>query len=402
MIATLSNVTSIFPPSCHDRLLLVGGTVRDLLSGREPHDIDLVSSLTHEELTSLGFRLVEPSSSAAIYFRHHPDFGKIEITRIKHRDELHSDLQQRDFTANAIAMDCSGVVIDLLDGCSALDTKTLIPCSEQSFTRDPLRIFRAFRFEADGWRMSPQAMMMIREQGWSQKFSEIPVERFSNEMIRALGSDEPERFFESMISFNAGEEFLPELFTMPLIPAGPLEHHPEGDLFTHCLQVLQRVATVSADPRTRFCAFFHDIGKLATDPSLFPRHHGHDGAGFTMAVEFCNRMRLPVTWRTALAWISRLHGKANLWESLRGVTRMKIAEQALQAGIVAILPLVAAADKAGGVPMAGWNETVRVAKMGSLELGIDQERLRAIPQVHRADYIREQRVAVLKNASVPR
>lgn len=388
-------IQQIFPSSCCDRLLLVGGTVRDLLLGREPHDLDLVSFLTHEELTLLGFRLVEATSSAPIYFKHHPAFGKIEITLLEYRDDLIHDLTRRDFTVNAIAMDCNGEIIDPLDGRPALETKTLIPCSVQSFTLDPIRIFRAFRFVAAGWCMSAHTMALIGEQEWSEELSAIPMERFSNEMLKALGTSEPERFFQTMLKFKVGKEFLPELFRMPYIPAGPLEHHPEGDLFTHCVQVLQRVSTHSSDPLTRFCAFFHDLGKLATDPALYPKHHGHDGAGFTMAIDFCNHLRLPATWRIALAWISSLHGKANLWESLRGVTKMKVAEQALKAGIVEILPLVAVADKAGGIPMAGWHETVRVAGMSSQELGIDPERLQKISPVKRADYIREKKVEIM-------
>ncbi len=63
-------------------------------------------------------------------------------------------------------------------------------------------------------------------------------------------------FFELMRACTVGTTVLPELFRMGNIPAGPLEHHPEGDLLTHSIQVLQRVGEKSADPLTRFCAFF--------------------------------------------------------------------------------------------------------------------------------------------------
>ncbi len=79
-----------------------------------------------------------------------------------------------------------------------------------------------------------------------------------------------------MLHHRIGEYYLPELFSMPNIPAGPLQYHPEGDLFTHSMQVMQRVAAKSPDPLARFCGFFHDLGKLSTDPTLYPKHHGHD------------------------------------------------------------------------------------------------------------------------------
>lgn len=396
MTAILPFLKELFPPSCHDRILLVGGTVRDLLLGKKSQDIDLIAALSATELTNLGFRMVEATSGATIYFRHLPRFGKIEVTRINSMAGLETDLLRRDFTVNAMVMDLNGAVIDPLGGGENLKAGLLRACSDNSFSSDPLRIFRAFRFESDGWRMAPETEALIRRNDRADKFDAMPVERFSSEMLKALAGKAPERFFQRMIEFNAGAEILPELFRMPAIPAGPLQHHPEGDLLSHSIQVLQRVTATSDDPLARFCAFFHDLGKLATDPALYPKHHGHDNAGFAIAVAFCNRLSLPSAYRKALAWISTLHGKANCWGGLRDATKIKMAESADKAGIVAILPLVAAADKAGGLPMTGWDEVVRIAGMGTRELGIDQERLDAMPVRNRPSFILQKRVAAMR------
>jgi tRNA nucleotidyltransferase (CCA-adding enzyme) len=117
-----------------------------------------------------------------------------------------------------------------------------------------------------------------------------------------------------------------------------------------------------------------------------------------MAVPFCNRLRLSAAHRTALAWTSSLHGKANKWDELRNSSKIKMAEQAIKGGIVRILPLVAAADKAGCVPMAGWDEAVRVAGMSTRELEIDQEQLEAMPIKSRAAFILQKRVGILTKA----
>ena len=401
MTATLPFLKSLFPPSLHDRVLLVGGTVRDMLLGTESQDIDLVAALSPDELLALGFRLVEATSAATIYFKHHPEFGKIEVTRIDSMDDLEDDLLRRDFTINAMAMSLSGVRCDPLGGEADLKRGTLRVCSDYSFSDDPLRIFRAFRFEADGWSMAPESAELIRGEDWSDAFGAMPVERFSNEMLKALARKTPERFFQRMIEFNVGAEILPEIFRMPQVPAGPPQHHPEGDLFTHSIQVLQRVAAVTDDPLARFCALFHDLGKLATDPALYPRHHGHDDAGFEMAAAFCNRLRLPSTYCKSLAWISSLHGKANKWDELRDSSKIKMAELAIKADIAGILPLVSAADKSGGLPMAGWDYAVRVAGMSSRELGIDQEKLEAMPIENRPPFILQKRVEVMRERVVP-
>jgi tRNA nucleotidyltransferase (CCA-adding enzyme) len=385
---------SLFPASCHDRIVIVGGTVRDMLLKRECKDLDLVAAFTGDELLSLDFRLVEASSGADIYFRHHPVDGKIEITRIDSIDALEDDLRRRDFTINAIAMTLDGTIIDPMKGCDDLVTGPLRACSSETFSNDPLRIFRAFRFECYGWRMTPKTEELIRQQDWSSCFSTMPIERFSNEMLKALNGTTPERFFERMFEIGVGVELLPELFQMPAIPAGPLEHHPEGDMLIHSVQVLQRVTAESADPLARFCAFFHDLGKLATDPAHYPKHHGHDDAGFEMADSFCNRLCLPASYRKALAWISRLHGKANKWEELRDSTKLKMAEQAIKASIVEILPLVAAADKPRSIPISGWDDAVRIAASSANELGVDIEKLETMPIDKRPAFIMQKKIKV--------
>lgn len=396
MTAIITFLKELFSPSLHDRLFLVGGTVRDRLLNREIQDIDLVAALSDDELTALGFRLVEATSGATIYFMHNPRFGKIEVTRIESRNDLKDDLLRRDFTVNAMAMDLNCSLVDPLHGEKDLKAWILRACSENTFRGDPLRIFRAFRFESDGWRMAPDTDALIRRGNWYDKIAAMPVERFTLEMLKALARKAPERFFQRMVELNVGGEILPELFRMAQIPAGPPEHHPEGDLFTHSIQVLQRVAAMTDDPLARFCAFFHDLGKLATDPSLYPKHYGHDNAGFIMAVEFCNRLTLSSAHRKGLAWISSLHGKANTWAGLRDSTKINMAERAIKGGIVQILPLVASADKVGALPMNGWDEVVRITEMSTRELGIDQEKLAAMPIRNRPSFILKKRIDLLR------
>lgn len=383
---------NLFPPACHGRIFLVGGSVRDCLLGRENKDIDLAASLTEAELASCGFRLVTGKSTAPIWFRHDPAFGVIELSPLTDSSALQADLERRDFSINALAMDLDGNVLDPLNGRDDLERGILRSCSSLTFSADPLRIFRAFRFETDGWRMTGDTEALIRRQGWEDSFRAIPVERFSREMLKALSAPEPERFFRRMLEFGVGEGYLPELFRMPGIPAGPWHYHPEGDLLTHSLQVLQRMAQRTDDPLARFCALFHDIGKLSTTPELYPKHHGHKEAGFGLARDLCQRLRLPADYRSALGWISRLHGTCARWEQLRDPTKLRTAEQASYAGIVEILPLVAAADKDAEGEALTWREAVRCARMTSAELKIDPEQLEKIPVEGRAGYILQRRV----------
>ena len=157
----------------------------------------------------------------------------------------------------------------------------------------------------------------------------------------------------------------------------------------------------------RKCRGVPSLSLLATTPKRaspitseiygYPKHHGHDDAGYEMAAEFCNRLCLPSTYRKALASVCRLHGKANKWEELRDSTKIKMAEQAIKAGIADILPLISAGDKPGGVPMVDWDDAVRVVDMNTRELGIDQEKLEVMPIENRASYILQKRVDSLRS-----
>jgi len=396
--ATIALLKELFPPSSHGRILLVGGSVRDHLLGREGTDIDLAACLDEAEPVACGFRRVAPRSTTPIWFRHVQGFGPVELTLLDNLgDALAQDLARRDFTVNAMAMTLDGVIIDPCGGRRDLEERRLAPCVPCSFRDDPLRIFRAFRFETDGWRMTPECEALVREQDWQEPLSRVPVERYAREMLKALGGEKPEYFFARMLQFGVGRGYVPELFAMPAIPAGPPQHHPEGDLFSHATQVLQRVAEFTGAPLARFCAFFHDIGKLATDPALYPRHHGHDEAGFDMAQSLCERLRLPSRYGAALAWTSRLHGMLNRWDELRDSTRLRMAQQAMKAGIGDILLQVSQGDKpAGSVSKGEWDRAVLIAAMTTEDMGIDHARLAGIAPEKRPDFILQKRIEVLR------
>lgn len=391
----LTYLQSLFSLDEQAQLYLVGGCVRDHLLGKTAHDLDLVTTLSEESLRLAGFCRVQGKTTVPVWFRHQSAIGTIEITVLGQGIPLADDLYRRDFTCNAIAMQLNGELIDPLDGQLDLQRRQLRVCSNASFQDDPLRLFRALRFASDGWLIDPATETLIREQDWTAELELLPVERFSREMIRALAYRHPELFFQGMVEFGIGRHWLPELFQMPQVPAGPLQYHPEGDLFRHSIQVMQRVVIQTDDPLARFCGLFHDIGKLVTDPMYYPRHHGHDQAGYAPALKLCQRLRLPTAWSQALAWTARLHTKANNWDELRRSTRMKLASQAIHAGIEQILPQVSAADKQGNGVMTGWDMVLQVCRLNSAELGIAQELLDVMQPSKRGDFLLQKRVELL-------
>ena len=383
-------------PGTADRVWLVGGAVRNLLLDREVRDIDLLVALPPERLVAAGFRPVRAKTTPDIWFRHLPGFGSLEATLLAGPAGLADDLRRRDFTINAVALSLAGELVDPLAGIVDLAARRLAAASEGVFAADPLRLLRALRFMADGFVPDQRTVGLLRGQTLDAGLAGIPAERSGRELLRALATPAPAEFFRGLVDHGIGRSWLPELFRMGEVPAGPVEHHPEGDLLIHSLQVLEQVAAAVPDPMARFCALFHDLGKLATPVAAYPKHHGHEEAGAGLADRFCRRLALPAAYGRALAAVCRLHGSVNRFAELRPATRLRLVEQAGRAGVDGFLLVIAAADKPGPELQAEWQRLAAIVRLTAGELGVAPERLAAVPPAQRGDLLLQKRVELLQ------
>lgn len=390
----------LFPARLHSRLLLVGGSVRDSLSGLPIRDIDLISDIPENTLLSMHFRRVEGKTTDPILFKSDPVFGKIEITLLRKDQQLEDDLRRRDFRCNAVGMSLDGFITDPLGGVQDIHQRLLSPCGPTSLSHDPLRIFRAFRFASEGWEIGTELEAMISSGYWDEALGKIPVERFTREMIKALGGSSPELFFACMLNFGVGRCYLPELFMMQEIPAGPSAYHGDDTLLSHSLATLQRMAVMNGDTIARLAAFFHDIGKLSTSPELLPRHIGHDKAGVEMARQLAIRLRLTSVQRNALMAASRLHMTGARWVQLRDITKLKLVEHARKAGIAAFLPQLVAADHGKAHELAGWETLLQVASYPATSLGIDAAQLESMNDPDRSALIAQLRLKLFRQLAL--
>ena len=141
----------------------VGGCIRDFVMKRSIHDIDIATSATPEEVIQIFDKTVptglqhgtvlvlfNQSSYEVTTFRSegtYQDFRRpSEVTFIR---DLNEDLQRRDFTMNAMAMDRHGLLYDPFDGQAAIERKEILAVgnAEERFMEDPLRMMRAFVFQ---------------------------------------------------------------------------------------------------------------------------------------------------------------------------------------------------------------------------------------------------------------
>ncbi|MGZ4161997.1 MAG: CCA tRNA nucleotidyltransferase, partial [Neobacillus sp.] len=140
----------------------VGGSVRDYLLSNPIHDVDIATSATPEEVKVIfpktadigiehGTVLVrfQKESYEVTTFRTESEYQDYrrpkEVSFIR---SLHEDLQRRDFTMNAIAMDRMGKLIDPFDGRRAIKEKIIqtVGHADDRFNEDALRMMRAVRF----------------------------------------------------------------------------------------------------------------------------------------------------------------------------------------------------------------------------------------------------------------
>ena len=385
----LATIRQIFPSEMHTQLWLVGGTVRDLLLGTPVQDADLICAGKSEVLVSRGFHKVTGKTTAPLWFRRHPQVGKIEVTMLAEGQSLQAELARRDFRCNAVAMALDGTIIDPFGGQHDIVRHHLYPCSPDSLTNDPLRIFRALRFAAHGWHISDELGRLIAARDWENELAVIPVERFSREMLKALAGNCPAAFFRGMLERNVGRCWLPELFAMQGIPAGPSHYHPEGNLFTHTMQVLERMSSQTSETLPRLAALFHDLGKLTTPQEMLPRHIGHDVRGTQMARDLSRRLKLSGEAARICAAASALHLTAGRWNEMRETSRLKLARSAVKQGIAAWLPMLVAADRIESDPMPEWNTVCRIVAMSATELGVPLEQLNSVPTARRGKLITE-------------
>ena len=105
-------------------------------------------------------------------------------------------------------------------------------------------------------------------------------------------------------------EFFPELDVLYGIPQVK-EHHPEVDTGIHVEMVLEVATRLTTDPRARWAALVHDLGKGLTPADVLPQHIDHEERGVKPALEVAKRFGLPEDWGWLGAMTSRHHLQAH-------------------------------------------------------------------------------------------
>jgi putative nucleotidyltransferase with HDIG domain len=284
---------------------LVGGSVRDLLLGREPKDYDVATDAPPDQILRLfpdskqvgahfGVMLVSREGAdveVATFRSEHSYQDGRHPGQVKFETDPRHDALRRDFTINALFQDPeSGEVLDYVGGRADLDARLVraIGDPETRFGEDHLRLLRAVRFAA-GLEFEIEAETMAAVRRMAKLIRKVSAERVRDELARILTEGAARRGFELLDESGLLVELLPEAAVMKGVEQ-PAEFHPEGDVWTHTLMMLG----LMRDPSITLAlgVLLHDIGK----PPTFRvedriRFDGHAALGAKMAVEILTRLR---------------------------------------------------------------------------------------------------------------
>lgn len=283
---------------------VVGGCTRDAIMEEEPHDWDICTSATPDEIQVV-FR---DFKQLGIGLKHGTvviimDGEEIEITTYRIDGEysdcrrpnnvyftknLIEDLSRRDYTQNAIFFNEFQGIIDPFNGVSDIEHK-IIRCvgnANKRLQEDALRILRGIRFASTlGFKVEESTKTaMLRNK---ELLKNISKERITVEFIKMLQGKNAVNIldeFQDIITY-----IIPETKSM----VGFKQHNPYHiyDVWKHTLVATNNVEGLIL----KLTMFFHDIGKTSCytiDGQGIGHFYGHSDISAKITSEIFKRMKI--------------------------------------------------------------------------------------------------------------
>lgn len=317
---------------------LVGGAVRDQFLGCEVKERDwVVVGATFQDMLAKNYQKVGKDFPV---FLHPETKEEYALARTEKKTgvgyygficdfnplvSLDEDLERRDLTINAMALDSNGNLIDPYGGKKDLENKILRHVSS-AFVEDPLRVLRVARFAARfyslGFRVAAETLSLMNKMVLLGELKYLVKERVWQEWSKSLSTKNPEIFFVTLRSCGALKVLLPEIDVLFGMPSS-LQYHLEVDTGVHTLMVLSQAAKLSDEEEIRFAATLHDLGKAKTLMRNWPRQIGHEELGVDVVIQLCKRIGVPDRFLKLATMAAKLHLKIH---KIRELSAEKIVE----------------------------------------------------------------------------
>ena len=301
------------------RALIVGGWVRDRLRGRPSKDIDLeVFGVPQEQLAALlqQFGRVEAvGQSFPVYKVIAQGEGALDVALPRRESKsgrghkgfhvvgdpsmtIEEAARRRDFTINAISWDpLTDAYEDPFNGRTDLDRRVLRAVDLRTFGEDSLRVLRAVQFAARfEFALDDATAALCR----GIALDDLPPERVWTELEKLLlAAERPSVGLALALDLGVVDTILLELKPLVGCEQEP-DWHPEGDVWTHTLMVVDKARELNADlhrPQliaVMLGAICHDLGKPATTAIIDGRIRSmnHEEAGVEPTLALLDRLRV--------------------------------------------------------------------------------------------------------------
>ncbi len=325
----------------HDQPVhLVGGAVRDVLMGRPIVDLDFA---VPQDAIRLAFKVANSLHLPAYILDRERDAGRVMLADNQttldfasyRGDDLSSDLRNRDFTINAMALPVAArtesSIVDPCDGRADLSAGLVRFTHPSAINDDPIRAMRAVRHATDfEFTIEDQTRSAVRQA--ATRLGQVSIERVRDELLKMMSSDAPQNALDAMQELGLMAVVLPEIASLAGIPQTPPHYQP---VLAHSITVLawltqiewliagqspsgpklaevqQKMAPfrsrlaahlgrrldggVSGRQILRLGALFHDAGKaetMSTEPDGRIRFFGHAEVGAKLAGRRLFRLRM--------------------------------------------------------------------------------------------------------------
>lgn len=318
---------------------LVGGAIRDRALSLQVVDRDwVVVGSTPEQMVKLGYVPVGKDFPVFIDKQTGEEYALARTERKVARGyqgfqfnasaeiTLEQDLERRDITINAMAEDPNGNLIDPHNGMQDL-AKGIIRHVSAAFVEDPVRVLRVARFAARfRFSIATETKTLLNSMVENGEVDALVPERVWAEMNKALLSDAPQIFFQTLRDCGALTRILPEIDDLFGVPQ-TAKYHPEIDSGIHTLMVIEQAARITTDPLVRFAALVHDLGKAVTPKDVLPSHKGHERSGLPLIKQLCQRLRVPKKQQSLALAVAEYHLHMHKMFELRPETVLKMLEK---------------------------------------------------------------------------
>lgn len=313
------------------RVWLCGGTLRDILMGRTPPDLDLAVA---GGAWDLGRALAGVRGGIFVPLKAELDSCRVviqgrelDLTGLR-ADSIEADLRRRDFSFNALAVDLADLeaasphILDPSGGLADLRARRLRLAGPGVLADDPLRVLRAFRFISTHG-MEPAAHLEEELSAAGPGLFRVAAERIAAEWLKLTAGSRPGAAVTAMERCQCLTRLVPLLALGRGVEQNPYHHL---DAFEHSLSAVVHLEAIAADPvahmgaqgpeaaeyladsRRRSALFtaalLHDVGKPPTRVEREPgwsTFYRHDRVGARLATQAARRLGLPgeVVKRTA-------------------------------------------------------------------------------------------------------